>query len=111
MIKVANGTVTIDASAAEIVDTADAKVSFASITTGSMIIATVKSGIAANAPIPATRIVVAATSVTVALIGPLTAIDIAYNTLTILARRSRSRPRRSSPARIGNRSREDSPTS
>jgi hypothetical protein len=87
VIKVANGTVAIDASAAEIVDTADAKVSFASVTPGSIIIATVKSdGIAANAPIPATRIVVTAISATVALVGPLTAIDVAHHTLTILGK-------------------------
>src|SRR5437762_8536710 len=80
IIKVANDTVAIDASAAEIVDTAGAKASFASITPGLVIIATVKGdGIATNAPIPATRIVVTATSVTVALTGPLTAIDVAHN--------------------------------
>src|SRR5437764_12534540 len=77
VIKVANGTVAIDASAAEIVDTADAKVSLASVTPGSIIIATVKrDGIAANAPIPATRIDVTAISAMVALAGPLTAIDV-----------------------------------
>ena len=87
MINVANGTVIIDASAAEIVDTAGAKASSAAITLGSGIMATVKSdGIAANAPIPATRIVVTAISATVALVGPLTAIDVAHHTLTILGK-------------------------
>src|SRR5437764_891676 len=87
VIKVANGTVAIDASATEIVDTAGAKASFASITPGSAIIATVKSdGIAADAPIPATRVTVAATSAAVELTGPLTAIDVAHNTLTILGK-------------------------
>lgn len=87
IIKLANGTVAIDASAAEIVDTADAKVSFASITPGALIIATVKGdGIAANAPIPATRILTMSTNVDVSLTGRLTAIDAAHNTFTILGK-------------------------
>ena len=87
IVKVANGTVAIDASAAEIVDTADAKVSFAAIMPGSLIVATVKSdGIAANAPIPATRIITMSKSVEVSLTGPLTAIDAAHNTFTILGK-------------------------
>ena len=87
IIKVANGMIAIDASAAAIVDTANAALSLASVTPGSLIIATVKSdGIAANAPIPATRIVSTAKSVDVTLTGPLTAVDVAYHTLTILGK-------------------------
>src|SRR5436305_12401551 len=43
IIHVANGTVTIDASGARIVDTTGATVSLSSVTTGSLIVATVKS--------------------------------------------------------------------
>jgi hypothetical protein len=87
IVKVANDTVAIDASAAEIVDTADAKVSFAAITPGSLIVATVKSDdVAANAPILATRIIAMSKSVEVSLTGALTAIDVAHNTFTILGK-------------------------
>lgn len=86
IINVANGTVSLDASAATIVDLAGKLVSLSSLTTGTLIVATVKSdGIAPGAPIPATLIAVAKPA-DVTLTGPVTAVDVLHNTLTLLGR-------------------------
>ncbi len=86
IINVANGTVSIDASAAKIIDGSGGQTTIAAVTTGSLIVATVKSGsIAANAPIPATLIAVVK-SAEVTLTGPVTAVDVVHNTLTLLGK-------------------------
>jgi Domain of unknown function (DUF5666) len=86
IINVANGTVSLDASGATIVDLAGKLVSLSSLTTGTLIVATVKSdGIAPGAPIPATLIAVTKPA-DVTLTGPATAVDVLHNTLTLLGR-------------------------
>jgi hypothetical protein len=86
IINVANGAVSIDATGAKIVDGHGANASLASVTVGSLIVATVKSdGIAANAPIPATLIAVAKPA-GLTLTGPVTAVDVAHNTFTLLGK-------------------------
>lgn len=86
IIAVGNGTVTIDASAAKIVDQSGAAVAPAAIATGSLIVATVKSdGVAANAPLPATFIAVSKPAA-LTLVGPVTAVDAAHNNFTLLGR-------------------------
>jgi hypothetical protein len=86
VISIANGTVTIDASAAKIVDNAGATVALGSITTGSLILATVKpDNVAANAPLPATLIAVSKPAA-LTLTGPVTAVDAAHNNFTLLGR-------------------------
>jgi hypothetical protein len=86
IINVANGTVSIDATGARIVDTVGATASLSSVTTGSLIVATVKSdGIAPNAPIPATLIAVTKPAA-LTLTGPVTSVDVLHNTLTLLGK-------------------------
>ena len=86
IINVANGAVSLDATGARIVDTTGAAVSLSAVTAGSLIVATVKSGtIAPNAPIPTTLIAVAKPSA-LTLTGPVTAVDAAHNSFTLLGR-------------------------
>jgi hypothetical protein len=86
IIHVANGTVTLDATGAKIVDTTGAAVSLSSVTTGSLIVATVKSdNIAPNAPIPATLIAVSKPAA-LTLTGPVTSVDAAHNSFVLLGR-------------------------
>jgi hypothetical protein len=86
IINVANGTVTVDASGARIVDTTGATVSLSSVTTGSLIVATVKSdNVAPNAPLQATLIAVSKPAA-LTLTGPVTSVDAAHNSLTLLGR-------------------------
>lgn len=86
IINVANGTVSLDAGGAKIVDTAGATTSLAAVTTGSLIVATVKSGdIAMYAPIPVTLVAVSRPS-SLTLTGTVTAVDAAHNAFTLLGR-------------------------
>jgi Domain of unknown function (DUF5666) len=86
IINVANGTVTIDASGARIVDTTGATVSLSSLTTGSLIVATVKSdNVAPNAPLQATLIAVSKPAA-LTLTGPVTSVDAAHNSFVLLGR-------------------------
>ena len=86
IIALANGTVTLDASGAKIIDNAGAAISASSITTGSLVVATVKpDNIAANAPIPATLIAVSKPAA-LTLSGPVTSVDAAHNSFVLLGR-------------------------
>jgi hypothetical protein len=86
IISVANGTVTIDAGAARVVDANGAAVALSSITTGSLIVATLKSdNVAANAPLPATFIAVSKPAA-LTLTGAVQAVDAAHNNFTLLGR-------------------------
>jgi hypothetical protein len=86
IISVANGTVTLDATGATIVDIGGKPVPLTSLTAGTLLVATVKSdNVAPNAPIPATRVAVSKPA-DVTLTGPVTAVDVAHNSLTLLGR-------------------------
>jgi exosome complex RNA-binding protein Csl4 len=86
IISVANGTVTIDASTARVVDANGAAVALSSISTGSLIVATLKSdNVAANAPLPATFIAVSKPAA-LTLTGAVQAVDAAHNNFTLLGR-------------------------
>ena len=86
IISLANGTVTLDASAAHIVDFNGKPVAVSSLTAGTLVVATVKpDNVAANAPIPAVLIGVSQPAA-VTLTAPVTAVDVAHNTLTLLGR-------------------------
>jgi hypothetical protein len=86
IINVANGTVTIDASGARIVDTTGATISLSSVTTGSLIVATVKSdNVAPNAALQATLIAVSKPAA-LTLTGPVTSVDAAHNSFVLLGR-------------------------
>ncbi len=86
IISLANGTVTLDASAAHIVDLNGKPVAVNSLTAGTLVVATVKpDNVAANAPIPAVLIGVSQPAA-VTLTGPVTAVDVPHNTLTLLGR-------------------------
>jgi len=86
IIQIANGTVTLDAAGAKIVDTSGEAVTLGSIATGSLIVASVKSdNIAPNAPIPATLIAVSKPAA-LTLTGPVTSVDAAHNSFVLLGR-------------------------
>jgi exosome complex RNA-binding protein Csl4 len=86
IISVANGTVTIDASTAKVVDANGAAVTPSSIATGSLIVATLKSdNVAANAALPATFIAVSKPAA-LTLTGAVQAVDAAHNNFTLLGR-------------------------
>ena len=77
-IHLANGLVTID--------TTEAKMSGDPPAAGSMLFAVIKSGdVAPNTPLPATHVAVTRLS-QVSLTGPVTLVDLAENTLTVLGR-------------------------
>jgi hypothetical protein len=89
LILLANGLVTIDASGATI--SGDAT-SVAAIAPGSIVFAVIKDGnVAANAPLPASFVGVSRVPV-VTISGPVTAVDLANSTLTLLGRTIRVTP-------------------
>jgi hypothetical protein len=85
-IHIADGQIAIDASSAKIVAQNGAPATIASVTAGSLVVATIKEGtIAPNAPLPAATIAVSKRA-DATLTGPVTAVDAAHNTLTVLGK-------------------------
>ncbi len=92
LVSIAGGLVIIDASTAKITGERDGGGSLTSITPGSLIFAVLKdTEVAANAPLPAA--VIGVTRIADAILtGPVTSIDVAGSTLTMLGRRIRITP-------------------
>lgn len=89
LVSIAGGLVIIDASTAKITGERDGGASLTSITPGSLIFAVLKdTDVAANAPLPAA--VIGVTRIADAILtGPITSVDLAGSTLTMLGRRIR----------------------
>lgn len=89
LVSIAGGLVTIDASAAKITGEHDGQATLASITPGSLIFAVLNNAdVAINAPLPAS--VIGVTRIADAILtGPVSAIDVAGSTLTLLGRKIR----------------------
>lgn len=86
LIQLANGLVTIDASGATISGAGDTATTVAAVHVGDLIFAVLKPGdVAANAPLPAAFVGVT-TLPAVTLTGPVTSVDAANGTLTLLGR-------------------------
>lgn len=85
-INIANGQIAIDASAATIVGQNGATMTLASVTTGSLVVATLSGEtVSPNAPLRAVTIAVTKYA-EVTLAGPVTAVDATHNTLTVLGK-------------------------
>ena len=89
LVSIAGGLVTIDASDAKITGEHDGGVTLTSVTPGSLIFAVLKdTDVAVNAPLPAA--IIGVTRIADAILtGPITSVDPAGSTLTMLSRRIR----------------------
>jgi hypothetical protein len=89
LVSIAGGLITIDASNAKITGMHDGEVTVSAITPGSLIFAVLTTAdVAANAPLPAA--VIGVTQLADAtLTGPVSSVDVAGSTLTLLGRRIR----------------------
>ena len=89
LISIAGGLVTIDASAAKITGEHDGQATLVSVTPGSLIFAVLTNAdVALNAPLPASVIGVTRMADAI-LTGPVTSVDVAGSTLTLLGRKIR----------------------
>ena len=85
LISLAGGAVTVDATSAKITDEKGNAGTIASITAGSSIFAVLSENVTTNVPLPATMISVRRIA-QVELTGPVSAIDVAGNSFTLLGR-------------------------